>query len=219
VPIAQYVLAAILRIAEDRHPTRGAGASPLKPRKRRNPTTPRQLREQTLLIVGYGRIGRRVARLAKPFGLRSSSRRDQRSEPTVRGGWGRRPRRNAADVLAGLDQLDRLLTDADYVVDAAADAAVARIIGASRSRARRAARWLINVARVPWPTRRLWPTRPRPTHRRCRLNVFERPLRPTAFWDLPNTIDAARLERTDGAGRWRNCSSTTCGGSSPVSLC
>src|SRR5689334_3539629 len=71
VPIAQYVLAYVLRIAErmalrDEAQTKREWGAAID----EEAYTGRQLREQTLLIVGYGGIGREIARLGRAFGLR-----------------------------------------------------------------------------------------------------------------------------------------------------
>lgn len=64
-----------------------------------------ELGGKTLLIVGLGRIGGRLARLAKAFGLRVIGvRRDPSSGD------------NGADVVQGLNMLPMLLPEADIVV-------------------------------------------------------------------------------------------------------
>ncbi|MFN3192809.1 MAG: D-2-hydroxyacid dehydrogenase [Aureliella sp.] len=63
----------------------------------------RPLSEQTILIVGLGRIGQNLAKLAKAFGMRVLAiRRKQESHPAV-------------DLLASPDELDHLLVQADVV--------------------------------------------------------------------------------------------------------
>ncbi len=63
-----------------------------------------ELAGRTLLIVGLGRIGSRLARLAKAFDMRVLA---TRRDPAAGAG--------AADEVAGLEALGRLLPEADYV--------------------------------------------------------------------------------------------------------
>ncbi len=63
-----------------------------------------ELAGKTLLIVGLGRIGSRLARLAKAFDMRVIA---TRRDPAAGGG--------AADVVGGMEALNRLLPEADYV--------------------------------------------------------------------------------------------------------
>ncbi len=63
-----------------------------------------ELAGKTLLIVGLGRIGGRLARLAKAFDMRVIA---TRRDPSAGAG--------AADRVAGMDALAGLLGEADYV--------------------------------------------------------------------------------------------------------
>jgi phosphoglycerate dehydrogenase-like enzyme len=206
VPIAQYVLAAILRIAE-RMATRDAAQQHhhWPPAADEEAYTGAQLREQTLLIVGYGGIGREVARLAKAFGLRIlavKSRPEIREDRSYRVPGTGDPDGSLPDRLEGLDALDQLLLEADYVVLTLPLTAASRgLLSADRIRAlggRRA--WLINVARGPLADE----TALAEALREGRLggavlDVFgTEPLPPESpFWDLPNTIVTPHVSGAD----------------------
>lgn len=72
------------------------------------------LRGETVLIVGYGAIGRRLAELLAPFGMRVL-------------GFRRAPRGDEAIPMVAADQLDRVLAaEADHVVNILPDNADTR---------------------------------------------------------------------------------------------
>ena len=101
---------------------------------------PRHLAElhgQLLLIVGFGSIGRELARRARAFGMRVWG--------VTRSGTGQN---TLAERIAPAAQLDEVLGEADYVVIAAPETPETRcLIGAAQlARMKRTAR-LINVAR------------------------------------------------------------------------
>lgn len=102
--------------------------------------TPQRLTEvngASLLIVGYGSIGREIARLASAFGMRVTGvTRSGRSEP------------GAAGRIVPVSELDRVLPDADYVLIAAPETSETKhMFDAARlARMKRGAR-LLNVAR------------------------------------------------------------------------
>jgi phosphoglycerate dehydrogenase-like enzyme len=206
VPIAQYILAAILRIAE-RTATRDAAQKRhyWPAASEEEAYTGAQLRDQTLLIVGYGGIGREVARLAKPFGLRIlavKSRPEVREDRSYRVEGTGDADGSLPDQLAGLDALDRLLPEADYVVLTLPLTASSRgLLSGERIRAlgsRRA--WLINVSRGPLADEAALAEALR--ERRLGgavLDVFgTEPLPPASpFWDLPNTIVTPHVSGAD----------------------
>jgi phosphoglycerate dehydrogenase-like enzyme len=96
-----------------------------------------ELNGQVLLIVGYGSIGRELARRAKAF--------DMRVWGVTRSGEGDPAH---AERIVAASQLDEVLPQADYVVVAAPETpATKRLIGAAQiARMKRGAR-LLNVAR------------------------------------------------------------------------
>jgi phosphoglycerate dehydrogenase-like enzyme len=206
VPIAQYVLAYVLRIAErmalrdEAQAKREWGAAIDE-----EAYTGRQLREQTLLIVGYGGIGREIARLGRAFGLRIlavKSRPEVLTDRSYRLPGTGDPDGTIPDVLAGVDRLDELLPQADYVVlSMPLTPATRGLISADRIALlgqRRA--WLINVARGP-----LADEEALAAALRARalggavLDVFgEEPLPPDRpFWGLPNTIVTPHVSGAD----------------------
>lgn len=86
----------------------------------RSSFTPRDLRKQTIGIVGYGAIGREIARLAKLFGMRViATRRSADSAPNYDGytvpGTGD-PEGRLPDQYLTIDQLPELLQQSDIVV-------------------------------------------------------------------------------------------------------
>jgi len=96
-----------------------------------------ELGGKTLLVVGLGRIGGRLARLAKAFDMR-----------TV--GVRRNPAAGAegADAVHGLDALDRLLPQADFVaLTCPLTKETERLIGAAALARMRPDAWLVNLAR------------------------------------------------------------------------
>ena len=96
-----------------------------------------ELNGQILLIVGYGSIGRELARRAKAFELRVwGVTRSGEGDPTH------------AERIVPASQLDEVLPQADYVVVAAPETLeTKRLIGAAQiARMKRGAR-LLNVAR------------------------------------------------------------------------
>jgi phosphoglycerate dehydrogenase-like enzyme len=206
VPIAQFVMAAILRIAERTETRQAAQQRHHWPTETEEPEyTGIQLREQTLLIVGYGGIGREVARLAKPFGLRIlavKSRPEIRADRSYRVPGTGDSDGSLPDVLAGLDALDALLSEADYVV------LTLPLTDASRgliSRSRIAAlgrrrSWLINVSRGPLADEAALADAL--ADRRIGgavLDVFATEPLPAGspFWDLPNTIVTPHVSGAD----------------------
>jgi phosphoglycerate dehydrogenase-like enzyme len=206
VPIAQYVLAAILRIAEQMATRDVAQSRHYWPSAAEEEAyTGAQLRGQTLLIVGYGGIGREVARLAAPFGLRIlavKSRPEIREDRSYRVPGTGDPDGSLPDRLEGLEGLDRLLPEADYVVLTLPLTAASRgLLSRDRIRALGARRaWLINVARGPLADEAALAEALR--ERRLGgavLDVFGTEPLPadSPFWDLPNTIVTPHVSGAD----------------------
>ena len=100
------------------------------------PFTP--LRERTLLVVGFGRIGERVARNARALGLRVLA---------IRGTPAPHP---AADEMHGPDALDALLPAVDFVsLHVRLNAATRGLLSRERLAAMKPGAFLINTARGP----------------------------------------------------------------------
>jgi phosphoglycerate dehydrogenase-like enzyme len=135
--IAEYVLAAMLHwtkafAARDAEMRRGDWSRSVVFRGLPQPA----LAGQTVAIVGYGRIGREVARRAKAFDMTVvAANRTLRDEPLV-------------DRMVGLSELHEILSAARFVVVAAALAPETRhLIDAAALATLRADAVLINVGR------------------------------------------------------------------------
>ena len=112
---------------------------------------PQELRDSTIGLVGYGSIGREMARLARAFGMRVLALKRQVGH-LADDGW-RLP--NVGDAagenverLFAPDQLHEMLAECDYVVIAAPLTAETRgLLGAAEFRAMKRKAVIINVAR------------------------------------------------------------------------
>lgn len=93
----------------------------------------RELRDSRALVLGYGAIGRAIAKLVEPFGVDVTGvRREPGGEPGV----------------IGLDDWRERLPEFDWVILAAAATKKNRgMIGARELSAMRRSAWLINIAR------------------------------------------------------------------------
>lgn len=99
----------------------------------------RELADATLLVVGLGAIGRRVAQLGRAFGMRTLATRRSAtadaSDPDV-------------DALYPMDQLDEALAQADYIVLAVPSTPETQaLINAERLAHVRKGALLVNIAR------------------------------------------------------------------------
>ncbi|MCC6627179.1 MAG: hypothetical protein IT340_07220 [Chloroflexi bacterium] len=102
----------------------------------------RELRGRTLGIVGYGRIGRETARLARALGMRVVATKS-RPDPTLAA-------EDGLDWLGGSDQLADLLAQSDFVaVCAPLTNATRGLIGAAQFAQMKPDAYLINIARGP----------------------------------------------------------------------
>lgn len=102
----------------------------------------RDLRGRTMGIVGYGRIGREAARLARAVGMEVVATKS-RPDPAMAAADGLR-------WLGGSDDLDRLLAESDFVVICTPLGPATRgLIGAAQFAAMRPDAYLINIARGP----------------------------------------------------------------------
>lgn len=98
---------------------------------------PRELMGQTLLLIGYGAIGREVARRVRPLGMKIWA--------VTRTGKGHA---EFADRIVPSTQLEAVLPEADYVVLAAPETPeTLRMFDARRLAAMKPTAFLINVAR------------------------------------------------------------------------
>lgn len=140
IPISEHVFSAILLWARHWPAMLAAQA------ERRWPSgsathafAGRELADTSLLVVGLGAIGRRVAQLGRAFGMRTLATRRSvaagASDPDV-------------DVIAPHDQLDELLPQADYVVLCIPSTPENfHLINADRLHRMKASALLVNIAR------------------------------------------------------------------------
>lgn len=117
IPIAQYTTAAILAVAEHADARRAQQALGSWPDDE-VPFIGRSIRGSTLLIVGYGGIGREIARLAAAHGMRVLA---VKANPSVRVDDGFRmpgtgdPDGTIPELIGGLAELAVMARDADFV--------------------------------------------------------------------------------------------------------
>jgi phosphoglycerate dehydrogenase-like enzyme len=102
----------------------------------------RELRGRSMGIVGYGRIGRETARLARAFGMTVLATKAT-PDPAL-------AERDGLAWLGGADQLDELLARSDYVVVCVPLTEATRgLIGAAQFARMKPDAYLINIARGP----------------------------------------------------------------------
>ncbi|MFP6615534.1 MAG: D-2-hydroxyacid dehydrogenase [Candidatus Hydrogenedentota bacterium] len=111
----------------------------------------RELRRKTIGIIGYGSIGREVARLAKPFGTRIVAVKRDPATPEDSGyvvpGTGD-PEGTIPDAMYGTDDLLSILPECDVVVLAVpSTSATKQLLGEEELSAMKAGSYLINIAR------------------------------------------------------------------------
>lgn len=112
-PCAQHVLAFML--AQSRQLLRGLRSAPANgaPEWHRLRADSRLLRDETVVLLGYGAIARRLAELLAPFGMRIVALR-------------RRPRGDEAVSVVTRAGLAAVLAEADHVIDCLPDNAGSR---------------------------------------------------------------------------------------------
>lgn len=142
VPVAEYVMGAILQLAIrfDRHDAllrmgRWAGTG------RRDGHVHMEVSGKRLGLLGYGHIGREVARRARAFGMPVHAVRRQPHAPL--------PGELVPDWIGGMSQLPALLQAADFLVIACPLTAETRgLIGVAELASLRPSAYVINVARA-----------------------------------------------------------------------
>ncbi|MBX3029011.1 MAG: D-2-hydroxyacid dehydrogenase [Chloroflexi bacterium] len=150
VAIAEYVLGAALLVSE-RIEARLANGARRSWADARWPLAGRGLRGRTALIVGYGSIGREVARLLHAVGMRilavKADPERRRDEGWREAGTGD-PDGSIPERLAGPDALPALAGDAHLVVLAMpATPATRAVLDASLLAVLRSDAWIVNVGR------------------------------------------------------------------------
>jgi len=152
-----------------------------------------QLPGKTLAIVGPGKIGREIARLARPFGIRI----------TALGRTTRAPEELGVDRVYARPDLHTMLGEADFVVLIAPHTPETEdLIDAAAIAAIKPGAVLINIARGQLLDEGALLAALRSGHLAgAALDVFrEEPLPPTSpFWDEPNVIiNAHSASTSDG---------------------
>lgn len=100
----------------------------------------REIRGRTLALIGLGRIGVEVARLARSFSMRVVT--------ATRTPHADRAKQLGLASVVGMDQLRAVLAEADFVVVAVPlDASTAGLIGSGELNAMKPSAYLVNVAR------------------------------------------------------------------------
>ena len=191
IPIAEYVSGMVLRIHQP-----GVWA-----RDQQSHVWPDEaplisiLRDTTAVIVGYGSIGREVARQLSALGMRIravKSRPDERGDIAFRVPGTGDPDGSIPDRIVGVEALRDTVREADVVVltlpltDATRGIISADVIAALRPGA-----WLINVARGPLVDEAALLEALRAGRLAgAVLDVFgQEPLPPDSpWWDMPNVI-------------------------------
>jgi phosphoglycerate dehydrogenase-like enzyme len=144
-PIAEYVLLMMLAITR-----RLPELLELQAERTWQPLEGRELRDQTVGIVGLGSIGLTIASLATAFGCRviATRRNPDRTSRTAAEGEDALPAAPRIDRLYSPDGLPELLAESNFVVLAAPlTPETEDLIDADALRAMRSDAWLINVAR------------------------------------------------------------------------
>ncbi len=147
---------------------------------------PISLNGLTLGIVGYGRIGKELAKLAKPFGMRVLGLRRLASEPDQ---W--------VDSILGSRQLPQLLANSDIVVvTLPLTPETEGLFSTEQFRAMRRHAYFINVARgaiVSEPAL-LWALRKRVIAGAANDVFVTEPLPPESeLWDVPGLLMTPHL--------------------------
>ena len=221
IPIAEYVSGMVLRIHQ---PTAWAGTRRPTPGPTRRPSIS-VVRGTTAVIVGYGSIGREVARQLSSLGMRIiavKSRPSERRDIAFRVPGTGDPDGSIPERIVGDEALRDAVREADVVVltlpltDATRGIVSAEVIAALPARA-----WLINVARGPlvdepallealragaWPV----PSSTSSGRSRCR---------PTARGGTCPTSSSRRTPPGSPCASSTSSSSRTCGATWPASRC
>lgn len=142
------------------------------------------LEGRTVLVVGHGRVGREVGRMARAFGLTVLG---VRARPD-----GRPPEEHHADELHGVEALPALLPRADFLVLAAPHTDETEgMIGAAQLAALPAGAALVNVGRGALVDEAALVASLRSGHvGGAYLDVFETEPLPvdSPLWDMPNVL-------------------------------
>ena len=164
--------------------TKGTAECDRQKREREwQPFHPAVLRGKTMGIIGYGNIGKRIARIAKAFEMWVIAARKTTPRPT-RSRW--------ADVVLPIEHLERLLADSDFVIATVPlTSETYHLLGKTQFEAMKPHALLVNVARGPVVDEDALAQALRTGDiAAAALDVFEvEPLpQDSPLWDLPNLI-------------------------------
>ncbi|MBP2293667.1 2-hydroxyacid dehydrogenase [Azospirillum rugosum] len=139
IPIAEFVLAAMLQWEIRLDELRGSFSTDRWPDVYRARVPHGEIYGKTLGLIGFGRIGRTIARRARAFGMRVIALDAMPSAPG-----------DLADAVLPPSGLPELLADADFLVVSCPLTEQTRgLIGADQFRAMKPSAVLINVSRAP----------------------------------------------------------------------
>ena len=203
--IAQFTLAAILRVAERadaRTELQQGGVWP----EDNDAFIGKLLRGQTLVIVGYGGIGREIARLASAFGMRIiavKARPEQHADTSFRLPGTGDPEGTIPDRIVGVDGLGDAFAEADFVsitlpISSGSRGVVSRAV---LERLRPHA-WLINTGRGPVTDEEaLAELLAAGRIGGAALDVFGQEPLPSSspFWTLPDVVLTPHISGSSGA--------------------
>jgi phosphoglycerate dehydrogenase-like enzyme len=203
--IAQFTLAAILRVAEQvdaRTELQRGGVWP----DDNDQFIGKLLRGQTLVIVGYGGIGREIARLAAAFGMRIiavKARPEQREDTAFRLPGTGDPDGTIPERIVGVDGLGDAFAEADFVSITLPISPGSRgVVSRSVLERLRPHAWLINTGRGPVTDEvALAELLAAGRIGGAALDVFgEEPLpSDSPFWTLPNVVLTPHISGSSGA--------------------
>jgi phosphoglycerate dehydrogenase-like enzyme len=193
--IAQYTIAAILRVAERMDLRREVQLGGRWPDGPEDALLGRPVRGATLVIVGYGGIGREIARLADALGMRVLA---VKANPSVRMDDGFRapgtgdPEGRIPDRIVGIEALPEVAREADYVsVTLPLTTRSRGVVGREALAALPGHAWIVNTGRGPVIDEvALLDTLTAGRIGGAVLDVFgEEPLPPSSpFWRLANVV-------------------------------
>lgn len=193
--IAQYTIAAILRVAERMDRRREQQLTGRWPDGPEDDLLGEPIRGQTLVIVGYGGIGREIGRLAAAHGMRVIA---VKANPGVRVDDGFRlpgtgdPDGSIPERIVGIEALAEVVSEADFLSITLPLTLRSRgAVGREALAAMRGHAWLINTGRGPVVDEAaLAETLAGNRIGGAVLDVFgEEPLPPSSpFWRLPNVV-------------------------------
>ena len=150
VGVAEYVVGAMLLVSQHSRERLADQSARCWPPERQQSAGDR-IRGRTVLIVGYGSVGREVARLAAALGMRILAIKDGPSAHTARG-WAEPgtgdPHGRLPERIVGPEALGSSLSEADFIIlSAAVTPRTTGLINADVLGRMGGDAWLINVAR------------------------------------------------------------------------